>query len=92
MRLPHLFYYRYFCLSSLVLILILFADLCFGYGNLQFKDDQGNTVNSLWDERSYNSDTFPDGIPWLLNDWDPCSVIDINLSEFELIPALPGTF
>lgn len=25
--------------------------VCLGYGNLQFKDDNDNVVNSLWDER-----------------------------------------
>jgi hypothetical protein len=59
--------------------------VCFGYGNLQFKDDHNNSVNSLWDQRSYDSNAFPNGILWLLNDWDPNSIIDVNLAEFRAI-------
>lgn len=62
MRFPHLF-------RSLTtfLVSLLLPCVCFGYGNLQFRDDNGNIVNSLWDQRSYDSQTFPNGIPWLLN-------------------------
>ena len=49
------------------LILLAVPCVCSGYGNLQFRDDNGNVVNSLWDQRSYESEIFPDGIPWLLN-------------------------
>lgn len=45
----------------------LLPSLCFGYGNLQFFDAHTNIVNTLWDERQYNSTAFSNGIPWLLN-------------------------
>ncbi|HUT31344.1 MAG TPA: right-handed parallel beta-helix repeat-containing protein [Sedimentisphaerales bacterium] len=86
MRTPHHFRSRYYSRLLLsLLVQLLLSCVCFGYGNLQFKDDHDNTVNNLWDERSYDSNSFPDGIPWLLNDWDPCSVIDANLAEFQAI-------
>lgn len=55
-------------IRGLVSAFLLLPSLCLGYGNLQFKDASGtNIVNSLWDERQYNSAAFPNGIPWLLN-------------------------
>jgi len=58
---------RLFRSLATFLVSLLLPCACFGYGNSQFKDDNGNVANSLWDQRSYDSDYFPDGIPWLLN-------------------------
>ncbi len=85
MRSTHFLRSRHLASFVTFLLMLLLPCPCFGYGNLQFKDDHDNTVNSLWDERFYDSDLFPDGIPWLLNNWDPNSVIDANLADFQAI-------
>ena len=68
---------RFFCL------LCILPASSFGYGNLQFRDANSNVVNSVWDERSYNSATFPDGIPWLLNSQGTTgsTISDVTLAE-----------
>ena len=62
-----LFCFRNYRSITTFLILLALPCVCLSYGNLQFRDDNGNVVNSLWDQRSYDSQTFPNGIPWLLN-------------------------
>jgi hypothetical protein len=77
----------------------LSGSICHGYGNLQFIDENGIVVNSLWDQRSYDSAGFPDGIPWLLDEEGTRGAIDIDIdvlkdlvnAAFETWEAVPGS-
>jgi predicted Zn-dependent protease with MMP-like domain len=70
------------------LLLQFLPSLCLGYGNWQFKDDKGKTVNSLWDRRSYASELFPNGLPWLLSEDGSDETVAVDLPRLrEIVEA-----
>jgi len=91
----------------LCVVLCIFAailsngSVCFSYGNLQFKDAHTNIVNTLWDERLYNSTTFSNGVPWMLNtngiasstlsNMTPSQFEGIVSNSFDTWQAIPET-
>ena len=70
----------------------LLPSVCLGYGNLQFYDAHANVVNSVWVERSYNSATFPDGIPWLLNSQGTTGSTISNVTLSQLSDIVSNAF
>ncbi len=54
-----------------------------GYGNLQFRDARTNIVNTLWNQREYDSATFSNGIPWMIStNFTASTLSGLNSSQF----------